>query len=235
MELRRGFLHPYWCLQQFFDLSYVLTSLLGKPNLSLTLQKCSHQVLDTDITPHPLSLGQMRSLFARSRSQNASSFTPRLLREHPPLFSHAPFARASLTARLPNCSEPLAFPLPTANNAYLCNICAVTVVLWQKGNPQAIQPLHLPAWTEFPYSCLLTGVKQVLGWETSWEIQLLQAQTNERGAEMGSRSYLTTTEGIWQRTVLTLYFNSSRPKMGESQASQRRWETGYPPPSNLDF
>lgn len=141
----------------------------------------------------------------------------------------------SLTARFPNCGEPLAFPLPMANNAYLCNICAVTVVLRQKGNPQAIQPLHLPAWTEFPYSCLLTGVKQVLGWKTSWEIQLLQAQTNERGAEMGSRSYLTATEGIWQHAVLTLYFNSSRPKMGEIQASQRRWETGYPPPSNLDF
>jgi len=122
-----------------------------------------------------------------------------------------------------------------ANNAYLRNICALTVVSWQKGNPQAIQPLHLPAWTEFPYSCLLTGVKQVLGWETSWEIQLLQAQTNERGAETGSRSCLTATEGIWQHTVLTLYCNSSRPKTVEIQVSQRRWETGYLPPSNLEL
>lgn len=140
-----------------------------------------------------------------------------------------------LTARLPNCSDALAFPLPMANNAYLRNICAVTVVLWQKGNPQAIQPPHLPAWTKFPYSCLLTGVKQVLGWETSCEIQLLQAHTNEQGAEMGSRSDLTATEGIWQSVVLTLYFNSSRPKTGGIQTSQRRWETGYPPPSNLGF
>lgn len=151
------------------------------------------------------------------------------------IFTRTFCCRISSTARLPNCGEPLAFPLPMANNAYLCNICAVTVVLRQKGNPQAIQPLHLPAWTKFPYLCLLTGVKQVLGWETSWEIQLLQAQTNERGAEMGSRCYLTTTEGIWQRAVLTLYFNSSRPMTGEIQVSQRRWETGHPPPSNLDF
>lgn len=96
MELRRGFLHPYWCLQQFLDLSYVLTSLLGKPNWRLTLQKCSPSVLDTDVTPHTLSPGQMRSLFARSPSQNASTFISQLLREHPPLFSHAPFALASL-------------------------------------------------------------------------------------------------------------------------------------------
>lgn len=118
-----------------------------------------------------------------------------------------------------------------ANNAYLCNICAVTVVLWQKGNPQAIQPLHLPAWTEFPYSCLLTGVKQVLGWETSWEIQLLQAQTNEREAEMGSHSCLTTTEGIWQRVVLTFYFNSSRPMKEKSKQAKGggRQDIPHPP------
>lgn len=51
--------------------------------------------------------------------------------------------------------------------------------------------------------------------------------TNERGAGMGSRSSLTTTEGIWQRSLLTLYFNSSR---GESEPAKGGGRQAIPHP-----
>lgn len=158
-------MHPCWCLQQILDLSYVLRILLGKPNLSLMLPS----VLDTDVTPRLLSpvgnnLRSKRFSFHSSAAGRASSLL--FTHTHTPSLSHLfgqQDSRIAGSLRL--------FPLRQQTRLYLHNICAVTVVRWQKGNPQAIQPLHLPAWTEFPYSCLLTGVKQVLGRETSWEIQ----------------------------------------------------------------
>lgn len=44
-------MHPYWCLQQTLDLSYVLRSLLGKPDWNPTLQT----VPDADVSPRLLS------------------------------------------------------------------------------------------------------------------------------------------------------------------------------------
>lgn len=155
-------MHPYWCSQQILDLAYVLRILLGKPNLSLMLPS----VLDTDITPRLLfpvgkDLSSKCFRFHSSAAGRASS----------PIFTHThPFlSHTSWTAGIAGSLG--LFSLGWQTRLYLPSICAVTVVWWQKGNPQAIQPLHLPAWTKFPYSCLFTGVKQVLGWETSWEIQ----------------------------------------------------------------
>lgn len=157
-------MHPYWCLQQILDLSYVSRSLLGKPNPNPTLQTAP----DADVSPQLLSpVGRnLRSTcfnFHSSAAGRASS----LAHTH----THLSLSHLFGQQDSPVAGSLQLFPLRRQTRLYLRNICAATAVWWQKGNPQAIQPLHLPAWTEFPYSCLLTGVKQVLGWETSWEIQ----------------------------------------------------------------
>lgn len=170
-------MHPYWCSQQSLNLSYVLRILLGKFNLSPTLPS----VLDSDVPPRllfPVGKNLRSKCFTFHSSAAGRAF---------PSFPHTPFSLTSLDIR--NCRELWLFPLGWQTRFYLPDICA-GAVWWQKANPQAIQPLHLPAWTEFPHLCLLSGVEQVLGWESSWEMQRLQ-----RGAEMGS-SCLTTTEGI---------------------------------------
>lgn len=212
------FLHPYCCLQQFLDLSCAVTSPPGKPALLLVLQQCSAQGHGS---APDISWGRCTHWVQAAEAK----------------ILHLPSPRASsapthvLLLNIPKSNSPKrqqapAFCSADGKQCSHCNICAVTGVLRQKGNPQAIQLLHLPAWTQFPGSCLLAGLTQVLGWETRWEICSSQAPAWERGAEMGSRFCLTATRGN-----LALGFNSSRPVTGQTQASQRRWETGYPPPS----
>lgn len=202
------FLHPYCCLQQFLDLSCAVTSPPGKPALLLVLQQCSAQGcgsaphIPRGTCTHWVQAAEAKILHLPSLG--ASSAPTHLLLLNLP---------TAASPCLSLCCQQIMLPLQ-----HMCrNRCLVAE--GESTSYPAAAPARLDPIPRILFACWPStgpGLGNQLG-----NPLLAGSSTGERGSFC-----LTTTGGN-----LALGFNSSQPVTGETQASQRRWETGSPPPS----